>query len=248
MCPITQKSTNMHYYFITGSSRGIGKALAENALERNATVTGFARNSRIQHSAYDHILMDFSDMDDLYYYEFPKLKDADKIVLINNAGALGQVGPVGQLRDYDIEKLFNINTIASSILSNKFIKAYKDLTIEKIILNVSSGAGRHAIESWAAYCASKAAMDMFSMVTADEQKKYYQYPTHIFSVAPGIVDTQMQDEIREVNENQFKDVERFKNYKANGELASAESVAGKLFQIIDQPEHYNEVLLDVRKL
>jgi len=238
----------MHYYFITGSSRGIGKALAEAALTRNAYVTGFARNNRIQHSAYEHILMDFSDMDDLYYYEFPKLKDADKIVLINNAGALGQVAPVGQLRDYDIEKLFNINTIASSILSNKFIKAYKDIEIEKVILNISSGAGRHAIESWAAYCASKAALDMFSMVCADEQKKYYKHPTYIFSVAPGIVDTQMQDEIREVSEMQFKDVERFKNYKTNGDLSSAESVAEKLLQIIDHPANYSDVLLDVRKL
>lgn len=238
----------MQYYFISGSSRGIGKALAEMALNNNASVTGFSRNNRIQHSYYEHLLMDFSDMEDLYYYEFPKLKDAEKIVLINNAGALGQVAPVGQLRDYDIEKLFNINTIASSILSNKFIKAYKDYAVEKVILNISSGAGRHAIESWAGYCASKAAMDMFSMVIADEQKKYYEFPTHIFSVAPGIVDTQMQDEIREVSESQFKDVERFRAYKANGDLATPESVAEKLFTIINNPQQFNEVLLDVRKL
>lgn len=238
----------MKYYFITGTSRGIGKALANTALSEGAKVFGLSRGNTIEHKNYEHIVLDLAIIDDVYKYSFPVLTDADKIILINNAGSLGDVAPVGQNPDEEITKLFNINTIASSILMNKFIKQYKELATEKLILNVSSGAGRHVVESWSAYCASKAAMDMYSMVAADEQKKYYKNPVHVFSVAPGIVDTQMQTEIRDLEKEKFNDVERFKDYKANGDLSQPEDIAKLLFQIILNPSKYSEVLLDVRNL
>jgi benzil reductase ((S)-benzoin forming) len=238
----------MQYYFITGTSRGIGQALAQEALSKNAKVIGMSRGKSIENKNYEHIPINFSDLESIYAFEFPKLNGTTKLVLINNAGSLGQVAPVGENEDVEITKPFTINTIAASILMNKFLKAYKELAVEKIVLNVSSGAARHAIESWSSYCASKAALDMYSQVAAVEQGKYFANPAYIFSVAPGIVDTQMQTEIRSVSDDKFKDVTRFKNYKANGELSLPENTAKLIFKIIENPKEYKEVLLDVRNL
>ncbi len=238
----------MIYFFISGTSRGIGKALCDKALHNKAKVYGFSRTEVKQGSDYIHILMDFSDIENLYLYNFPVLEDTDKIVLINNAGTLGEVAPIGRITDDEILHVLQINSVAPGILMNKFIKRYENLSCEKIILNVSSGAGRHVIESWAAYCASKSALDMLSEVVNLEQQEYFKHPCKIFSVAPGIVDTAMQDEIRTVDEANFRDVERFKNYKTNDLLSSPEAVAKDLFKIIDNPQNYEQVVLDVRNL
>ncbi len=236
----------MNYIFITGTSRGIGKALAEKALEKGFKVFGISRKRSINHTNYQHFTVDLSDLEQLNSFVFPAIEEAKKIVLVNNAGVLGQVAPMGRVENTELYKVFRVNTIAVSYLMNLFIKKYENNPAEKTILNVSSGAGRHVIESWSAYCASKSAMDMLSQVCDFEQKKYFTYPVRVFSVAPGIVDTAMQDEIRKVSEDNFKDVNRFKNYKATNALSSPQSVAADLFKIIDFPENISEVILDVR--
>jgi len=236
----------MNFYFISGTSRGIGKALAEKLLSKGDFVYGFSRSQSIQHKNYKHFSLDFAQIDDIYAYQFPKLENPEQIVLVNNAGVLGQVSPLGKIEDSQIEKVMKINAIVPGILMNKFLSAYEQLASKKLIINISSGAGRHTIESWASYCASKSAMDMMSKVAAEEQTKYFEHPTRIFSVAPGIVDTKMQDEIRKVSEEAFKDVERFKNYKQTNALSSPESVADKILKLIASPDDFSEVLLDVR--
>jgi benzil reductase ((S)-benzoin forming) len=52
---------------------------------------------------------------------------------------------------------------------NNFIKKYQTYTNKRTILNVSSGAGRHAIDAWSVYCASKSALDMISETINTEQ-------------------------------------------------------------------------------
>lgn len=238
----------MNYYFISGTSRGIGKALAEKILSKGDFVYGFSRSQSIHHENYEHYSIDFAQLSDVYAFQFPKLENPEQITLVNNAGVLGQVSPLGKIEDSEIERVMKVNAVVPGILMNKFLSTYEHITTNKLIINISSGAGRHTIESWASYCASKSAMDMMSKVAAEEQTKYFKNPARIFSVAPGIVDTQMQDEIRAVSEEAFKDVERFKNYKQTNALSSPESVAEKLLKIIDSPDDFSEVILDVRSM
>ena len=85
----------MEYFFITGSSRGLGKAIAEALLELGAHVTGLSRSSTISHPKYEHCVVDLSDLDSVKQFEFSVPEDATRVVLINNAGRIGEIKPVG---------------------------------------------------------------------------------------------------------------------------------------------------------
>ena len=76
-----------------------------------------------------------------------------------------------------------------------------------------------------------------------------EYPSFkVFAVAPGIVDTPMQDEIREAKKEYFPDLQRFVSYKDEGELASVEAVAEKYVHFLNNCSKHKEVLYSVRDL
>lgn len=238
----------MIVFYITGTSSGIGKALAEQALQiEDSIVYGFSRSCSIEQPNYKHTKIDLSNTQEVLNINFAKHSDAYKVVLINNAGVIGDVKPIGKQSNESIVDVFNLNTICPAILSNKFIQTYNEKNISKVIVNISSGAARHPIESWAPYCASKAALDMFSQVMQAESG-YDSKNLKIFSIAPGIVDTNMQEQIRSTILEDFPHLDKFKGYKTKGQLTSAESVAAKILEVIDKPEIHQNVLLDVRQL
>lgn len=235
-------------FYITGTSQGIGKAIAEQALlANNSKVYGFSRTCTITHKNYNHLNIDLSQVDEVLKVNFTKHSESQKVVLINNAGIIGDVKPIGELTNDSIVKVFNLNTICPAILTNKFIKCYKNSDVQIVIINVSSGAGRHSIESWGTYCASKAAVDMFSQVQQAENG-FDNPKLKVFSIAPGIVDTNMQQQIRGVDSKDFPHLEKFIGYKTKGQLASTEEVAKKILEVVNKPEMYQDILLDVRQI
>jgi len=240
----------MNYFYITGTSKGLGKSLAEKLLsDKNNFVYGLSRTQIINHKNYKHISMDLSKLDEVEKFDFDLPSDAKKVILINNAGIIGEIKKVGDRTTQDIISTFNINTTAPSILMNSFIAKFQNQDIEKIILNISSGAGRHTIESWAAYCASKSALDMYSQVIYDEQKHFKkETAVKIYSVAPGIVDTPMQDQIRLADKSDFPIVDNFINYKKTGVLSSTSEISEILINFLKNSQKYKNVIYDVREL
>ncbi len=237
----------MHYYYITGTSRGIGKALAELLLQNEGNyVVGVSRGKSISHKRYEHIQLDLNELEVVKNFQFIPLPDAKSITLINNSGLLGDTKHLGDQDADMIIKTYNVNIVAPSVLMNNFVKAYQNSSVKKTILNISSGAGRHTVESWGTYCASKAALDMFSEVAEEEQQKFSEHKIRVFSVAPGIVDTKMQDEIRDVNQKDFSEVSRFISYKKKGELSSPETVAQKLLKLLESSTEFKGAKQDVR--
>ncbi len=239
----------MNYYFITGSSRGIGKALSQILLqEENTTVFGYGRTCSIEHENYKHEKVDFSNIDTLTNWTFPDLKNAEKIVLINNAGVINEIHRLGKLHNINIIKDIQVNLTTVGVLMNRFISKYSSLEIPRLILNISSGAGRHPIDAWSGYCASKAGVDMLSKVAATEQNKLSTNTgLRIFSVAPGVVDTSMQDQIRASSKDDFSGVQRFIDLKNNGDLYPPEKSAKLLLKFIRKPENYSEIIYDIRE-
>lgn len=235
----------MNYYYITGSSRGIGKAIADILLkDENNIVHGLSRRQHIHHPNYQHHTLDLSDPDQAAAFQFAANRDAGKIVLINNAGDVGELVKLGGLDNTKLVNDYHINLVSPSILINNFMNTYRDHTAEKQIINVSSGAGKTPIDTWSAYCAAKAGLDMFSRVLATEQELS---PTgfKVFSIEPGIVDTQMQTAIRAADQTQFSRLHEFIGFKDNGHLASPERVAEKYIYLINHPEQFNRVILSV---
>lgn len=231
----------MDQYFITGTSSGIGKALAELALDQGHHVTGISRRRVIEHKNYRHLSYDLSNFDNYHLINFDVNKGSEDVILVNNAGTLGDVKPVGRMDPLAIEKAYQINVVAPSILSNIFISQLGQQ--KKKILNISSGAAKYAVSGWSTYCASKAAIDHFTRVMVEDNPGL-----EAWSVAPGIVDTGMQEEIRRHQETDFPDVQRFIDYKKGGELNSPEDVAQTLYGIISGTLKAPDTVFSVRDL
>lgn len=233
----------MNLFYITGTSSGIGFAIATLLLkDTNNIVVGISRRNKIDHKNYHHISHDLSMSISADIFE--KIDGSyNKIVLINNAGQVGPITPMGKQTFEQINQNYAINLVAPTLLCNDFIRAYKDHSALKMIINVSSGAGKHAIESWNTYCASKAALDMLSLVIQAEHPEF-----KVYALAPGIVDTEMQTAIRAANKQDFPNLEKFVAYKKEGELAEADLVAQKYLKVIEKPELFNETICSVRNI
>jgi len=240
----------MKIYFITGTSKGIGYNIALSLLKDSSSlVYGLSRTNTIEHENFTHVKIDLSDIERVNNFGF-KVKDkVEKIVLINNAGIIGDIKQTGKVSNKSIIDTYNVNSIAPSMLINKFIAQFQNIEVDKIILNISSGAGRHTISSWASYCASKSAIDMYSQVVYDEQKRIQRKKSvKIYSIAPGIVDTPMQEVIRSAKLEDFKFVNQFIDYKEKSQLISPSDIAEKLISFLNHSNKYKNVIYDLREL
>lgn len=237
-----------HIYFITGSSRGLGKALAEKLLAEGASVVGMARSASIEHSRYTHVNLDLADLAAVKAFNFDVPADADRIVLVNNAGVIGNIARTGSLDDDDVIRTYNVNLVSPTILMNRFIAQLEAVESEKIIVNVSSGAGKNPIDAWATYCATKAGLDLFSRTVNAEQEIGAEHPVKVLSIAPGIVDTDMQAEIRASDSAQFSRRAEFIEFKNAGNLVGPELVAEQYFYILSHLQEFTDTLYSVRDL
>ncbi len=168
--------------------------------------------------------------------------------MINNAGTVEPIGLIGTIDNAKLTEAVAINLTAPMILSNAFISVLEKFKGQKKIVNISSGAGRNPYEGWGVYCTTKAGLDHFSRVVSLEQEKA-EYPVHILSIAPGIIDTGMQETIRASNADDFPLHDRFVDYKRQGHLSSAEETASKLISVIDR-EDFSKLgpIADIRQI
>ncbi len=240
----------MNAFFITGTSRGLGNSLAVHLLKNPTNqVVGIARTCTIHHDRYRHITMDLSDTEAVVRFQFGLPGGIKRAVLINNAGVIAPIAPVGRIDNQALAAGFTINLVSPAILMNNFIRDTKTRNCERVIVNISSGAARHTVDSWAVYCAGKAGLDMFSQVLDSEQPIHHsKRPVRIFSIAPGVMDTGMQKQIRAIPKKDFAGKDRFVDMKKKGALVSADQAAETIIHIMEHPEKSPEVCLDVRNL
>lgn len=242
----------MHYYIITGASRGLGKALAEAVLlQPDTTVIGVSRHATIEHERYCHQPLDLSDMlavQNNLHKVFPQWRDAQSVTLINNAAVLGEIGYLGEHQNEHFEFVFDVNIVAPAMLMNTFLSAYGALSVPRTILNISSGAAQRAVDGWGAYSASKAALDALSR-TAQHEQDLRGSDIRIRSLSPGILDTAMQEHIRTADTHSFSEAAKFAGFHAEGQLASPAAVAEKIVSWLQRPLQQGEdVVLRIDKL
>ena len=227
--------------FITGTSKGIGKAIAKLLLSKNYFVFGYSRTNTIKHPNFTFTKINLSDLKEVQKLTFPKFDDAD-VLLINNAARIGKIIPLSLKTDADIINDYNLNIISPTILCARFINSFSGN--KKILINISSGAANSSIASWSTYCATKAALDRLTNVIAEEKHANLI----IFSIYPGIVDTQMQVEIRRANAESFPFLSKFTNYYNNNELENTKIVAQKLLYIIKNYTKFDQNILSIRNV
>lgn len=226
----------MKYAIVTGASRGLGLEVTKKLIERDYRVITVARNQPNVMTSNDiHISGDLSNLDEvkriLNQIQAELVgKSIEELVVINNAGTINPIGPVGTLNDDDIIKHMNVNIISLMLIVNTIVKEIK--CEQSLFVNITSGAAERSVYGWNTYCTSKAAVNMFTQTTALEAEERKRNELHI-AFSPGIMDTDMQGEIRSTNEEDFIEVEKFRKYKEEGQLRSPEEVARILFKLID---------------
>ncbi|MFK7968898.1 MAG: SDR family NAD(P)-dependent oxidoreductase [Bacteroidia bacterium] len=240
-------------YIITGHSRGFGRGIAEQALAQGAQVRGISRSKAqdFDHENLSQLELDLSQSsswEQAADFIGADLAQHTAVTLIHNAGIISPIGLAGEHHALgEVAKAVNLNLGAIIALSEIFISKTQDLAIEKRIVCISSGAGRRPLPAWGTYCATKAAVDMFAQVVATEQASR-PHPVQIASLAPGVIDTGMQAQIREQSAEAMPGVERFVELKENGLLWSAEEAASRLLTWVHGPSFGDEVLVDLRKV
>lgn len=237
----------MHYYIITGASRGLGKALAEEVLKQpDTSVLGVSRHATITHERYQHQPLDLSDMlavQNNLYKLFPARPDATALTLINNAGVLGEIGYIGELPNEHFEFVFDVNVVAPAMLMNIFLSAYASQTsILRTVLNISSGAAQRPVDGWGAYSASKAALDALTR-TAQKEQDLRNSGVRLRSLSPGVLNTAMQEQIRVADVNSFSEADRFSTLYTEEQLVEPNAAAGRIIAWLHEPDLNDEVVL-----
>ena len=224
---------------ITGTGSGIGKALAELLLSENYLIFGYSRTNQIENKNFTFIKIDLSDMKAVQKLQFPNVNVAFDVLLVNNAATIGSILPIDRKTNEEILREYNLNIISPTLLSRKFINNYSDN--KKLLINIGSGAANIAIASWSTYCATKSGLDMLTEVIQKEKHESLK----VFSIHPGVVNTNMQEEIRKSDADFFPIKQQFIDYYSKNELFSVDFVALKIFQIIAKNEDFKEFILNL---
>lgn len=218
---------------ITGGNKGIGKGITQAYLDKGYQIFSISRTLSEDFPTVNQILFDLSKTNEIkqllteIFQEIDEEK-VEKITLINNAGTLGQIGRLENISD--IEATVKLNTIAPLLLISVFIALTKTWNCAKHIINISSGAAYKPYYGWTVYCATKAAIDMMTKTIALEQEALTN-GAHIIAIYPGVVDTEMQTQIRKSDKQDFAAIDRFLELKATNALASPITVGQQIFAI-----------------
>jgi NAD(P)-dependent dehydrogenase (short-subunit alcohol dehydrogenase family) len=238
---------------ITGHSRGLGAAMTSQLLAQGHHVLGLSRRA-LAHPNPDHfdrlqeISIDLGDPIELESLFSPGMlmdffRDCDQAILINNAGRLLPIGQADTLVAADTLQSITANTTAPILLTTAFLAATKACR-DRRILQISSGAGRSPYSGWSIYCATKAALDHFSRCVHAEGHQALR----IESLAPGIIDTDMQAQVRATSLEAFPMRPKFDALKASGALARPSDSARIIIDHLMAEDFGKEVCTDLRQL
>lgn len=219
---------------ITGTSRGIGNELAKAYLAKGESVVGIGRTNTIDHKHYKHMHCDLSDANQVAQLSLPHQNEP--IVFIHNAGILGEINRFSQQENavLNLCDVMQVNFFAGVSIVEKLLQTTAPEQALTTVF-ISSGAGKRPIASWSAYCASKAAVDLWLSTILIEEHENGRTLLRCYAIAPGVVDTDMQDDIRSTQKEKFSSHSQFSALKANGQLVPPTIVANKIIAMIGQP-------------
>ena len=227
------------FFLITGTSRGIGRAIAQKILEKGHTVLGVSRNQSdtLKSTKYFHLAFDLTNTSRLSQImekvsEMVDNQSFDFVCLVNNASAIEPIKSIEKCSGTEIESHVRIGLIAPMILTSMFIQKFSDYQIRKKAVFISSGAAFTAMPDDSIYCSSKAGINMFAQCVGLEQKNR-EYGFEVISIGPGMVDTSMQQAVRSKNSDEFAMAGFFKQAFEDGKLQEPVKVAEKIYTILE---------------
>jgi NAD(P)-dependent dehydrogenase (short-subunit alcohol dehydrogenase family) len=235
---------------VTGASRGLGRAIAEQLLQAGHVVLGLSRQTPPAPPGLEQWSCDLSDPLPVAARLQAWLEALDGrrfagAVLINNAALLAEPRP---LRDADAATLsaaVRVGLEAPLLLTAAFLRATRTWPADKRVLHISSGLGRRAMAAQGPYCAIKSGLDHLARAQALEEATL-DNGARVVSLAPGIIDTDMQVQLRGADPAAFPDREAFVQMKTAGRLDSPAVAAGKVLAYLRRADYGSQPVADVR--
>ncbi|SFA80897.1 benzil reductase ((S)-benzoin forming) [Lentibacillus halodurans] len=234
----------MRHAVITGVSKGLGESIAKILMESGIHVTGISRskNDKLGDTAaennvmYQHYSCDLGNLEktEETFYQISNdifSQHPETVYLINNAAVLEPIDQSMHTKSADVAHHIQVNTTTPMVLTNLFLKKAAEQDIRFISTTITSGAAERPVYGWSAYCTSKASMNMYTKTAALEQDEL-QTQSKVIAFSPGIMDTEMQERIRESDQEAFMEVEQFQEYKQHNMLESTDAVGGVLVDIL----------------
>ena len=247
-----------HLFILTGASRGMGLAMAQQLLQPGNTVLCMSRHTNESLAAQGNhtgatVIQWTQDLAhgaqaSAKLAQWLREKSANAFTssaLINNAGVIPHIGPLSEADADDLTHALRVGLEAPMQLTSAFLRATDAWNGVRKVLNISSGLGRRAMASQASYCAAKAGMDHFTRCVALEEA-LKPHGAKVCSLAPGVIDTDMQEQLRTAGGDVFPDQPSFLNLKTSGSLASPEEAAKRVLAVLMRADFGLNPVTDVR--
>ena len=247
-----------HLFILTGASRGMGAAIAEQLLQPghrllclsrhvNAPLAARAQGAGVvcEQWAIDLALPTEAAARVQAWLEALDASAFASATLINNAAALTRIGPVDTCSDAELSASLRVGLEAPMLLCATFLRATRSWAAKKRVLNISSGLGRRAMAAQAPYSAAKAGLDHYSRVLALDEALQAN-GARVVSLAPGVIDTDMQVHLRAADAAVFPDKSNFVGLKENGQLTSTTDAAARVLAYLNRADFGANPVADVR--
>ena len=249
-----------HLTILTGASRGMGLAMAKQLCEANQVLlcisrghsdelTALAKQHGTQLLQWQADLAEPKAVAEQQAHWLNELNPDDfaSASLINNAGVIGHLGPVDDASADSLLQGLAINLQAPVLLSSVFLKHTRSWHMPRKLLLISSGLGRRPMAASALYCAGKAGLDHFARCLALDEALHAN-PAKVVSLAPGVIDTDMQTELRSATGSGFPDQTRFVQMKDTGALTTPTDAAAQILTYLQRPDFGSNPVADVRDI
>lgn len=218
---------------VTGTSSGIGAAVARQLLEQGWHVIGIARRTpQLASGDYRHLALDLADVEKATATIEREVgarlagRAWQRVGLVNNA-ALAPAGRVQKMDAAELARAYAVNAVMPLWLMG-FVLRRRPEGAQVRIVNISSGAAQRPFPGLATYCSSKAALRMAGMVVGAEVED-----VGVLSYEPGVVDTEMQRATREKPLEEFPWGTTFRQFHAEGRLVAPELPAADVVKFLE---------------
>ncbi len=231
---------------VTGTSRGIGRAVASLLLRHGWDVVGVSRaDPGFPDGGYRHVELDLSDLDALvetFERDVAPLVSGDRrrVGLVNNAAATGRLGTLEGTDARETMRTYAINVVAPVWLMG-FVARHARRDAALRILNVSSGAAKHPGPGMGEYTGTKAALRMATLNAAadfdsEPLKGRMASDVAVLCYEPGTVDTAMQAAVRSAPTEEFPAAPMFQEFHQKGALVVPERPAREMVGFLESVE------------
>lgn len=226
--------------WITGASAGIGAAVAETVPFPDAHVFDVSRSGGTPGTT--HVPADLADP--LSWAALEAHLDAqigafpgERLVFVHCAGTLEPMGFAEAVDPVAYRRNVLLNAAAPLALGQAFLRAAAPFAGQAHLILLSSGAATSPYPGWSSYCAGKAAVEMWVRTVGEEQRLRAgrgESAVTVLAVAPGVVATAMQEQIRAMPEEQFPSVGKFVGLHERGELRAPADAARGIWSLLER--------------